>query len=376
MSISQRERVLSPEHIYYDVQIYNKKSKALGPGQPITFNETKNSPIIKYSSDYYLSIIRFQCDTVNLPSYEVLSDNGSQLKQAITMEKFNRTTGGSLGVVRIALSWTPENIDSKFGIDPDYLWGSSVPYLVSKINDAIKSAFLILDGVDRDYFIVKYNTETNRLEVYGLLNYTVEDNTVQGIDNVKYCLFFNRELQSMFSGMNYERKTLDSIGLERFYRLRFDYRYDTIKFNGNKDYITNIQMYETSSSMSPVSSICFTTNTLPVIRNELSPPIIYIEGVLQNTSVGSNNYVNLITDISANDSFYKPNILYNPSAEYRLIDLNMSQRPINNIDFNCLWKHKDGRFFQMYLYSGGAASIKFMFKKKETEFIEATENLI
>jgi len=375
MSVSQRDRVLSPEHIYYDIQIFNKKSPTTGPGLPISFNETKNSPIVKYSSDYYLSIIRFQCDTTCLPSYEVLPWTPFSLLQAITIEKVNRFTNQYIDAHIVRLMWTPENVNSKIG-DDDYYWGSSIPYLVSKINDGIKSCFETLDGVDRDYFIVKYNSDTNRLEVYGLLNHTVEGNSVQGIDNVKYNLYFNRELQSMFSGMNYERSIKDEDYLQRYYRLRFDYRFDTVKLNGNKDYISNIQMYDSSSSMSPVSSICFTTNTLPVIKNELAAPIVYYDGKLEPTNVGSNNYINLITDISANESFYKPNILYNPTAEYRLIDLNMSQRPINNIDFSCFWKHKDGRFFQMYLYSGGAASIKFMFKKKETEFIEATKNLI
>lgn len=373
MTVNQRERYLSPEHIYYDIQIYNKYSQS-GDATPIYFNESRNSSFIKYASDYYLSIIRFQCDTTSLPSYEVVplpgDVNPNKLIYSITLEKTIRADGSISATSQQYLIWSPENKNSNLG-DNDYYFGNSMTYLTQLINNAIVAAFIQIDGVQLDYLFCQYDIDLSKLLVYGLYDRCSENGA--NLHATKYNLYFNRELQSLFSTLSYDRYYTATLG--RYYRLRFDYSYNTGKFNGNQDYIINKQQFDTSANISPVASICFTTNLLPVVKNELSAPIIYKNGVLE-TSSNNNNFINLITDISANDNFYKSNILYNPTAEYRLIDLNMTSRPINNIDFNCLWKHKNGKFYQLYLYSNGSASIKFMFKKKETEFIQATENLI
>jgi hypothetical protein len=66
-----------------------------------------------------------------------------------------------------------------------------------------------------------------------------------------------------------------------------------------------------------------------------------------------------------NDDFsYKPNLLYNPSAEYRRISLT-SNRPINNIDIQVFWRNKRGELKPFYVWSGGSASIKILFEKKK-----------
>jgi len=208
--------------------------------------------------------------------------------------------------------------------------------------------------------------------VYGLYDRTAEFGNMPLHAN-KYNLYFNRELFSLFNTLSADRYYTATLG--RYYRLRFDYWYNAIKYNGNQDYIINKQQFDTSANISPVSSIAFTTNLLPVVKNEVAQPIVYKNGEL-NINNNNNNFINLITDISANDNFYKSNILYNPSAEYRLIDLNMTSSPINNIDFSCVWKSKKGVYYPLLLFSGGSASIKFMFKKKETEFLQASENLI
>ena len=60
---------------------------------------------------------------------------------------------------------------------------------------------------------------------------------------------------------------------------------------------------------------------------------------------------------------YKPNLIYVPSAQYRLIHLTTSQ-PINNIDIQCFWKDKKGVLRPFILLIGASASIKILFQKK------------
>jgi hypothetical protein len=57
----------NPDYVYFDLQqtnIYNTTSQEQ---QPLKFLETRETPVIKNTGDYYMSVARFQLDTYNLP---------------------------------------------------------------------------------------------------------------------------------------------------------------------------------------------------------------------------------------------------------------------------------------------------------------------
>jgi hypothetical protein len=54
----------SSNHVYYDLQIKNiANDRTLDNVTQLTFEETRNTPIINKADDYEMSITRFQCDT-------------------------------------------------------------------------------------------------------------------------------------------------------------------------------------------------------------------------------------------------------------------------------------------------------------------------
>ena len=127
--------------------------------------------------------------------------------------------------------------------------------------------------------------------------------------------------------------------------------------------IITYQEYSTISLWSPVLSLVFCSNTLPVVANQLSAPQILINGaIIQNTGNNS-NIANIITDIAVGDGSYKPTLLYNPTGQYRLLEM-VGNRPLTNLDISVFWKSKVGEFYPLQLNSGGACSIKIMFSKK------------
>jgi len=115
---------------------------------------------------------------------------------------------------------------------------------------------------------------------------------------------------------------------------------------------------------SPISSIIFSSTILPVVANQLSNPIILDSGsVIQFSDNTSSIYLNIITDMVADENIYRPNLLYSPEGEFRFIDLVGSQ-DIKNIEVTVYWRDKLGYLREFYLPAGGSASMKIMFKKK------------
>jgi hypothetical protein len=83
--------------------------------------------------------------------------------------------------------------------------------------------------------------------------------------------------------------------------------------------------------------------------------------------LGGNNadFANIITDLVSDTGQYKPNVVYNPTAEYRLITL-YGNRPIANIDIQVFWRAKNGSLVPYRINSGEAVTMKIAFLKKSS----------
>ena len=57
-------------------------------------------------------------------------------------------------------------------------------------------------------------------------------------------------------------------------------------------------------------------------------------------------------------------VVYNPSAEYRLIDMNSCMN-LNRVDIIVYWKDNSGNLHPFELNPGNAASAKIMFRRKD-----------
>jgi hypothetical protein len=126
------------------------------------------------------------------------------------------------------------------------------------------------------------------------------------------------------------------------------------------DFIKQAQELVTITTWTPINAIVFTSNTLPIVPNQVSA--VSTLGVEPTPSSTGNDFALIITDIQSSDGFL-PNILYVPSGENRYIDMTGNQ-PIRNIDINVFYRVKTGQLIPLRLPSGGTASIKLLFKKK------------
>ena len=117
------------------------------------------------------------------------------------------------------------------------------------------------------------------------------------------------------------------------------------------------------SIMNPIRNIYFTTNTLPIVPTLVSPPKIVGDSNMSVSSV-SGDLSNIIADysipVSAQNN-YNGEIIYAPSAEYRLISMNSSTN-LNRIDIQAFWESKTGLSYPLYLPAGSCANLKLLFR--------------
>jgi len=119
--------------------------------------------------------------------------------------------------------------------------------------------------------------------------------------------------------------------------------------------------------MNPIQSIVFTTALLPIIPSNVSQPKIY-GTASQLFNVGNNaNIAPIITDfVVPVDALnrYRPNIVYTPSSEYRLLGL-YGASPVSAIEISAFWKDPFGGLHPVLLNSGCGASLKILFRRKD-----------
>lgn len=126
----------------------------------------------------------------------------------------------------------------------------------------------------------------------------------------------------------------------------------------------------TSSLWSPIESIVFLSNLLPIQNEQTAPPNTYGMGNIGNSQpTAQAAFQPIITDIAndlAGDPFaYRKMIYYAPVAEYRMSDFQNSKTEIKTIDIQVFWKNRlNNQLYPLSMYNLSSVSIKIMFRKK------------
>ena len=367
-----------PREVYYDIQINNFESTGAAK-QPLRFSETRSLPIIKNSGDYSLSIVRFEIDTYSLPTFVADIMQGSntdpnKMIEGITMEWDDSgilTTAGPIN-----LTWVPSNQQIPAPSAPqklneasnEYYYGNSFRHYCDLVNntfESLTSALKVSVGADlTNLFTPKliWNDQSHSAEL--LTQKGFYDNSLDS--HVK--IYFNRALYGKLSSFPSITNLNATDGKVHRLIITSDYDNKVVKLDilGDPTNLVNMiktpQEYSTISNWSATSSMVFTTNTLPIIPTQQSEPMIYDNGVALKVDA-AHNFSHVISDMSTNELCYKPNLIYVPSAEYRIIDM-FGDNSVSTVDINVFWKDKRGNLIPFYLESGASTSIKILFRLK------------
>ena len=366
-----------PQYLYFDIQMTNYVSASTLPPQ-LRFVETRTIPYLVDPKDYTLSIIRFQLDTPSLPVFvpeiQLNQPDPNLTVYSLTLEYDGITQ-------QQFIEFSPQDISITIPNGPNPLPDNSsgyynvfsYQYVIDLVNRTFKRAFENLTAS------VSANQGIMPTENYPFLSWdTVNNVAILNADVAGYTsgenlieIYFNNSLYNLFSSFLaiYEGYNVP-FGKNKWMTITNNLAgSNTIQYpidnNPQTPTYTAVQIsqeYSTISLWSPISSIVFTSNTLPIIPTQLGTPLLYYDSSLNIATSSGANFSQIITDMVANDSLYKPTLVCEPYYP-REIDL-IGTGDLKTIDINCFYKSKLGVLQPFVLNSGCSASVKIMFTRK------------
>jgi hypothetical protein len=393
----------------------------------LNFTEVRSSPILLNPSDYYLSIVRFELDTANsLPAFipQIIldqSNTGPDFPNLTTYSITFGVAGAPNYFVKQRVVYQPQYTPSyptNSGIPQaptstpitleqatsNYYWVSDFKNFIAMINKALSDAWAVVlatspipvpasnANASCAPFLV-WDTDTQLCSLYApQLSFQMGDNVA--VDGAPVQLYFNTSLYTLFSSFqaNFLGSIIDTTDPnedETNYRIRIygDHNRNILAPSGPTGFlfppfndaggppvpqnaIKMVQSFQTGATMCPVSQVIFNTSLIPCATTLIGIPRITngFGGLGSQQQTQNDNFANQITDLVVNISNgyeYLPAILYEPTAQYRYIDL-QSNTPLYGVQITVGWKDVYGITHDFYLSDNQGTSMKILFCKKET----------
>ena len=387
--LNVKKNDVQPDNIYFDLTSTNFQSSNVAP-TPFYFNESRSNPFVMKPEDYQMSILRFTVDSGTIPVFiPSIVPNSATINE--TIYSVTISWQGVNGEYRsqVPIIWSPQDTSATIPSIPVYNTSKvqdnttgyyncySYQFFCYLILVALRSAFATtriaaLNAGEPfpspNAPIINWDSTANRAVLYAdEAGYDINmlDGAVQPIR-----IYFNAPLYSLFSSFPARYNGYNVLLGENFPLLIANVgntNLQTIITESGSQYnaIVFNQEWSTTASWTPITALVFTSNTLPIQPSQVSQPLVYNNGVLQNSG-GSNSAVsNIITDIVSDSGLYSPNLVYIPQAQYRYITLYGNQ-PLYNIDISIFYRLKTGELIPFRLQSGGSVTMKILFKKRGT----------
>jgi hypothetical protein len=398
-----------PVHIYLDLDITNNDFSGTQPPRAVVFNEIRNNPYIVSPNKYFFSVVRFELQTPTLPvfipiiapepnpNYPATQPNPYTTNPNYTPYEFCIRFRSTNQFGRVA--YVPQHTRAPIPPPPTKAGQPTDPYyycytyqqFLNSINIAIATAWTALNTATSQTQTPPptfwYDESSGRIKISALALYTGTTpgplwNTGQAFTPPANTasLWFNEPLYNLLSGfdfVDYGRPTANPTTEPFQYRLKIYQQFENTKANPLA--VNNAALYLIMTSeqidiavWNPIKALVFTSGLIPLLPTLTSQPKS-LENSGSFSSYGNNsNLATQMTDFevpfSATNT-YKQTVNYQPSGEYRLIDI-QSDLPINSIQVSVFWKNMDGVLVPFYLDGGQSGNVKIMFRRKDFNNIE------
>jgi len=393
---------VEPDQIYFDVNVTNFESKTQRP-TPFNYNESRTMPFINNPHEYYLSILRFTIDSgtipVFIPSIQPNQGNKNLTIYSVSMSYDPAGAYPAQFNQQVYIQWVPQDASAPVPLSPNanfnklqnnttgYYNCYSYSYIAYLISLAFRQCYGLLKATVNATYpltfpstleapIFSWDSSSQRGIVFANaeyfdLNYNPAISPTRPIN-----IYFNTALYGLFStfpatvlgyGTTYGedvRLYMLDVGGTNIQALIPPQvppvppaPYDTYLA------IASYQESSTTSALSPITAIVFTSNTLPCESNQVSTPIVLSDNVNLVQTTNNSATAPIITDLVSDTGQYSPSLVYTPSAQYRLITL-YGNSPLHNLDLQVYYRLRDGSLIPFLLQSGGSITCKIAFLKK------------
>lgn len=381
-------RSAQSDKTYYDITISNLTSTDAAP-PVLYFNETRNNPFVLDPESYYLSIVRFTLDTNTLPviTPEIQPNQSDRdlSVYSITLEWTDPSTN-TVHVNQEYLRYVPQNKQATPPAPPSqtdtllqnnatgYYDIFNYQYWISLINVTFKTCFTNLAAKVALAGATLPTTYAPEMAWDTQQNIAILSADQAGYDDLSadfIKIYFNQSLFNLFSSFPFIIESTDVTANGKNARIIMtgfgganlvSYPPVTATYTA----LQIVQEYSTLALWTPVTSIVFTSNTLPIVANQVSAPLLFFNGKRFQSGGNNANIAQVITDFVVEGGIYKPSITYVPSAQYRLVNL-VGNTPLYNLDIQVFYRNRVGELIPFRLNTGGTATVKILFTRRGTE---------
>jgi hypothetical protein len=350
------------QNVYYNIDIINGKQTNVGGliNDPIaSFSETRDQPIIDDISKYKMSIIRFTMNGLGrdiplfIPTIEKNQNDPNKTIYKITIEKSDGTRMSRNIIFKPEVSGLipPSNPFTKQILTDEYYYVHTYNHFNTLINETIETLKTDLTLTNKPYVV--FNSETKKFDIY-----------IPKAENIK--LYFNANLYNLLSNYPSVRNYEDD---DIAYKIDPINPLDLNEVTANSIvYIKVVQEYTSLGTIwRPISSIVFTSNMLPIISENVAPPVLYGDSNINAPTSSISNYEPIITDIALtldNAYDYKQFISYIPTSQYRYVSFTNSNQSLKSVNVNIYWKTRlTGDLVPLRLSNLSNITIKILFER-------------
>jgi hypothetical protein len=351
----------SPDVFYVDVLVSNVNSNYTTAPTYAEYNETRTIPYLYNPYQYYGAVVQFNIQNTNTPVLDVVivpNQNNTNLTIYSLVLEYN-------GIQKAEnVIYSPQNLTVPIPLPPSsfpdgfqynnngYYSIYSYSFFCSLVNTALENAYnqlvvsfptLPANGQP----ILKYDPVTQ------LFNITCSTSLYNGVNPIN--IYFNGALYHLYSFFPSSSILLNGLAYELLL-----INPTTSIISGNDSILT--QELQSINLWSEVSSIVITTQTIPIIRSQTFSPALFYGGTIEPSKNNSQTQ-SILLEYSVDDSIYTKNIVYNPSAQYKIFELT-TETPLYNLDFKFYYRSSFGNLVPISLNSGSSLCVKIGFFKK------------
>jgi hypothetical protein len=329
------------DNIYADLLVTNTVQTDVNNRVPVKFYLNQSQPILKDTTNYKMSVVRFSLNTETLP---IWIPQFSDIETDTTIYSCTMELNGNY--YQRYMQYVPQNNNPIDADERYYVY--SYQYVMYLFNNMLTECLVGLNNIAPTGVSV---APKMRFDINTQLC-SVEINATQyGFNETgKINIYFNTSFYALLS-------TLPANIINGSNGMDFQ-----LNNSMCDDNTLLTQEYPTIELWNPISSIVFTTNLLPIYNSVTAPIQVYEDGQLLNNNTNY-HFLNILTDFVGNELNFTPYVEYVPSI-YRYIDLKPGSS-IRNIDINVYWMNRfNGTLKPLFLVPGGSCAMKLFMTKK------------
>jgi hypothetical protein len=358
----------SPDVVYLDVVVSNINSGSASNYAKVfaEYNEARTIPYLFNPNEYFGAVVQFTLDNTDTPLLEVQIEP-DQSNANLTIYTVGLSYGASN--ITVPIIYVPQNATAIEPLPPSafpngiqdistgYYSVFSYNYFCQLVNTAYATALTQLIAlvpaipISTNPPFIKFDptTELFNIEVDPIFNQTTAATPINMLmNNALYYLFYS------FSSSRV------AIGPNTYFELIATNNTITTIPPATNTII--LQERNSTNLWDQISSICITSQTIPIVRSQTLAPALYYEGGIIRTPNNSLTQP-ILLEFSVQNSEYNRSITYNPTAQYKTFCLN-SDPPLYNFDIKFWYRSTVGILRPIALNSGATLSVKIGFFKR------------